>query len=530
MSEQIDLQELAITGDDAAVSFDAAERGHHQHPQSRRHRWFSRIVLPIGVVLGMLMLLVVSAGQQLLPSRNVTVVPVIMKRSASVPAGQVLFQAPGWIEPRPTPVNVPALAAGVVESLEVVDGQRLEAGQLIARLISIDAELAVRRAEATLALRKAEYQRSATEKEAAKQRFENPLHLHAKVADAESEYALAQSALSQLPSQISSAKATLEFAQKSLAAKQAAGQGVAGISKQRAEASLQEAEARLDELQNQQPILRSRSAAIKRKVTALEEQRRLLIDEKRQLAEAEANCQIAAALQDEAMVQLRQANLNLTRMNIAAPTAGRVLKLVASPGDRVMGIDATAEHRSSTIITMYDPTLLQVRVDVRLQDVQQVIPGQVVKVETAASQNAIDGFVLQTTSTANIQKNTLEVKVALVDPPASVTPEMLATATFLSANSATTQRLDEASAQCMYLPSHVLKNDQGGSFVWAVNANKRAVQKSVVIGRTTSDGFVEILSGLNPTDKVISGDTSDLVEQKIITIDWDTSQSRLVRN
>jgi hypothetical protein len=35
---------------------------------------------------------------------------------------------------------------------------------------------------------------------------------------------------------------------------------------------------------------------------------------------------------------------------------------------------------------------------------------------------------------------------------------------------------------------------------------------------------------LNPTDKVISGDTSDLVEQKIITIDWDTSQSRLVRN
>jgi multidrug efflux pump subunit AcrA (membrane-fusion protein) len=107
---------------------------------------------------------------------------------------------------------------------------------------------------------------------------------------------------------------------------------------------------------------------------------------------------------------------------------------------------------------------------------------------------------------------------------------MLATATFLSANSATTQRPDEASTQRMYLPSHVLKNDQGSSFVWAVNANKRAVQKSVEIGPTTSDGFVEILSGLNPTDKVISGDTSDLVEQKLITIHWDTSQSGLVRN
>ncbi len=36
------------------------------------------------------------------------------------------------------------------------------------------------------------------------------------------------------------------------------------------------------------------------------------------------------------------------------------------------------------------------------------------------------------TSSANIQKNTLEVKVELLDPPLTVGPEMLATATFLS--------------------------------------------------------------------------------------------------
>ncbi len=530
MSDEIDLQELAINGDDTASSLDVPGYGRNRHRPMRRRRWFSRIVLPLSVILGMLLLLAVSAGQQLLPSRSVSVVPVIVKRSTAVPAGQILFQAPGWIEPRPTAVNVPALAAGVVESLEVVDGQTIEAGQVIARLISIDAELAVRKAEATLDLRKAEYQRSMSENEAAKQRLENPLHLHANVADAESEHALAEAALSQLPSQIRSAKATLEFAQQSLAAKQAAGQGVPGISKQRAEASLQEAAARLEELQNQQPILLSRSSAMKRKLAALQEQRRLLIDEKRQLAEADANCQIAAALRDEAEVQLEQANLQLARMNIEAPKAGRVLKLVASPGDRVMGIDATAEHRSSTIIQMYDPTQLQVRVDVRLEDVRQVVPGQSVKVETAASQETIAGFVLQTTSTANVQKNTLEVKVALRDPPTSVTPEMLATATFLSASSATPQSSQEESPQRMYLPNQVLHNDQGSSYVWSVNSSNRAVKTSVEIGIETSDGLVEILSGLNPTDKVISGDTDKLVDQQSVTIRWDTSETALVRN
>ncbi len=82
----------------------------------------------------------------------------------------------------------------------------------------------------------------------------------------------------------------------------------------------------------------------------------------------------------------------------------------------------------------------------------------------------------------------------------------------------------------MYLPNQVLHNDQGSSYVWSVNSSNRAVKTSVEIGIETSDGLVEILSGLNPTDKVISGDTDKLVDQQSVTIRWDTSETALVRN
>jgi hypothetical protein len=81
---------------------------------------------------------------------------------------------------------------------------------------------------------------------------------------------------------------------------------------------------------------------------------------------------------------------------------------------------------------MYEPSRLQVRADVRLEDVSRVIPGAPVEIETAAVQGVVKGRVLQSTSTANVQKNTLEVKVELLDPPEALSPEMLVKASFLA--------------------------------------------------------------------------------------------------
>ena len=147
---QLDLSQLAL---DRSPSESTTK-------QPRPRRWLLRYVLPIGILLGFIALLGVTVGRQLLPQQPVTIVPVIVKRGEVQPAGTTLFQAAGWIEPRPTSVNVAALAPGVIEALLVVEGQQVAKGEPIARLIAIDAELAVEQATAKLAIREGELQRA----------------------------------------------------------------------------------------------------------------------------------------------------------------------------------------------------------------------------------------------------------------------------------------------------------------------------------------------------------------------------------
>src|SRR5262249_36019904 len=115
------------------------------------------------------------------------------------------------------------------------------------------------------------------------------------------------------------------------------------------------------------------------------------------------------------------------------PVAGRVLSLIARPGMRLTGLNPGSLHDSSTLLTLYDPQQLQVRVDVRLDDVARVQPGQKGKVEAAALPGRPpDGAVLLAASQTDIQKNPVPVKVAISAPPATLKPEMLSQVTFLA--------------------------------------------------------------------------------------------------
>src|SRR5205823_9016957 len=100
-------------------------------------------------------------------------------------------------------------------------------------------------------------------------------------------------------------------------------------------------------------------------------------------------------------------------------------------GSRLMGLATGTHQDASTVVTLYDPASLQVRADVRLEDVPRVVPGQRVRIETPATA-PMAGEVLFATSQADIQKNTLQVKVAVTDPPPALRPDMLVQATFLA--------------------------------------------------------------------------------------------------
>ncbi|WP_236621346.1 efflux RND transporter periplasmic adaptor subunit [Rhodopirellula sallentina] len=451
---------------------------------------------------------------------SVTVVPVVSKRAVIQKAGTALFQAPGWVEPRPTAIRVAALTQGVIEELLVVEGQQVRKGEPIAMLISIDAELKVEQAENLLAIREGELKRARAELDAARVRRDNPVHLEVQLSDARSMLAKAQTELAKLPYLIEASEANLAFARSSMEGKQSAKGAVPGRVIARAESDYAAAEATLRELQQRRPNLQREVDALKDKEAALQRQLKLLVEETRQLEEAEAKVQSAKALCEEARLQVRLAELALDRNIVRAPMNGRVLRLVASPGTHVAGGGTAPGQGSSTVVEMYDPERLQVRVDVRLEDVPMVIPGQPVEIETASSKAKLQGRVLQSTSSANVQKNTLEVKVELMRPPSTVSPEMLVTATFMSPEVQTSGKETQQSER-LFAPKQVIESDDAGSYVWIVDSEGRSQKRQVILGGESNEGLIEVESGLRVTEKIVVDRSEPLTDGKPVLIRGD---------
>ncbi len=129
MSAEVDIKQLAIVRETSATT----------KRLGRRHV-LSRYVIPGALVTGFVMLFVWALRNSIWPPQPVSVVPVLATQSSGQSEGTPLFQAAGWIEPRPTPIRVAALAPGVVERLLVVEDQAVKAGEPIAELVKQDAQ------------------------------------------------------------------------------------------------------------------------------------------------------------------------------------------------------------------------------------------------------------------------------------------------------------------------------------------------------------------------------------------------------
>jgi RND family efflux transporter MFP subunit len=434
------------------------------------------------------------------------------------PEGTPLFQAAGWIEPRPTPITAGALTEGVVEQLLVVAGQAVEAGVPIARLIDVDAKLALREAKAQLDLRHAELESAEVHLTAARLKADQPVHLEVELADAKSQLAKIESSLAQLPYLVKSAEAREQYARQNLEGKQSTGGATSVRAVQQATSELAIAEAEAAELRQRKTLLEQEAAALRSKVDALSTRLTLLVDESRDVQDATAKQRAALARVDAATVTVEKAQLALDRTIVRAPITGRVLSVVAQPGMRVMGLESVAHQSSSTVATLYDPKMLQVRADVRLEDVPRVETSQRVEIRTASSQETILGTVLTPTSQANIQKNTLEVKVAIDDPPATIRPEMLVTATFMASPRPPSQAVDSLARQRLLIPRQLVHESDGAPFVWIVDTERTASRASVSLGRALAGELVEVLDGLKPTDKIIASGHESLSPGRRVTI------------
>ena len=103
MNSAVDLRQLAV------------ERSYKPDMAPRRGAWLTRWVLPLAIILAFGAIVLWTAREQWLPAKPVTITAVVMTKAEIREAGATLFQAAGWIEPRPTAVVCSALVEGVVD-------------------------------------------------------------------------------------------------------------------------------------------------------------------------------------------------------------------------------------------------------------------------------------------------------------------------------------------------------------------------------------------------------------------------------
>lgn len=505
----VDISQLAVNRDERKTTNSAP----------RRRGWLTRIVFPILLLTAFVGLLGWAAKDSILPSKPVTIVPVVVARAEVHQADTPLFQAAGWIEPRPVSTVVTSLTEGVVEELYVVAGQSVVKGEVIARLIAIDSRIALDEARAELRLREAEMSAATAELESADLAFDNPIQMQADLAQAEATLSQVEAELQGIPSAIQAAQTQYELATETLAKKEQAGGAVAGRVLREAKSQLAGISATLQSLEIQQPELKQQRDALSRRRNAMAERLELRLEQKRRVADSRSSLNVATARRDQASLAVESAELRMSRLAIKSPMNGRVLSVLTSPGRRVNGLNPNSEQGASAVATLYDPLMLQVRVDVRLEDVPQVQLGQSARIETASAPGEILGEVIAVTSQADIQKNTLQVKVAIIDPPDNVRPEMLAQVVFLAPKSKEAPKSESEDRLRILAPRQLVEGGEDRAQVWVVDSStKTARRQTVTIGRAGTDELVEISDGLSPTDKLISGGRETLTDGARISI------------
>jgi HlyD family secretion protein len=425
-----------------------------QTPLRRLPAW----VIPLAIVAGFALLFLALFRDRLLPAPGVKVALVLATLSdasaSPVPtenpaSGGMLFQASGWIEPDPLPIKATSLIDGVVETVHTLEGQSVKKGEPLATLIADDARLSLATAEQNHRTRQSS----------------RDTHL-----------------------------AAIDSAQKKLEGAQASAKS--------AETLRDEASDRLARFEKLSPGAFPEQEIVSARLRVAREDAQLQVAT---AAAAEEEAEIKR-LQMETMVreneiraaeiEVDKAKLALDRTVIPSPTDGRVLRLLAAPGQKKMLQDNDIE--SSTIAILYQPGKLQVRVDVPLADAAGLQIGQAARIRCSFLPDRIfAGTVTRITGEADLQRNTLQAKVSITNPVDQLRPEMLCRVEFVAAT-------NSANATAAAIDTWIPESAANDNNAWICDPESKRVSRREIKRTTeTREGFLRVSEGLRPGEWVV---------------------------
>ncbi len=203
---------------------------------------------------------------------------------------------------------------------------------------------------------------------------------------------------------------------------------------------------------------------------------------------AEADAHASRARVDRLRVVLRDAI-------VRAPFSGVVVAKNVELGEVVapLSLDGQSSDETGSIATIADLRTLEVEADVNESNLGKLTDGQPAVIEVDAYEGrSWRGKLRQIVPVADRAKGIVQVKIAFVDPPDKLLPEMSASVSFLEQPRSESELVEPAK---LWIPESALGGAGRGEV--AVVTKGDVVELRRVEKGEVRNGLVEIVSGLN---------------------------------
>jgi HlyD family secretion protein len=262
---------------------------------------------------------------------------------------------------------------------------------------------------------------------------------------------------------------------------------------------------------------------------------------------------------ERARAALKQARDDLSKTTIYAPMSGTISDLNKEEGEIAIG----SQFQPDVILVIADLSQMEAQVNVDENDIVSIAVGQEAEIEVdALPDQVLKGTVSEIANTANSagagsadQKTEFEIKIAITTPPVTLRPGMTATAGIFTKTNASALSVP---IQCVAVrtPDQLAGKDKkpakakakGTAVAEAAAATgdytadkdgfveivfclegAKAVARQVKTG-IQSDELIEVLSGLNDGDTVVTGSyraiSKDLVNGAVVKVNNDVKPEK----
>ena len=200
-------------------------------------------------------------------------------------------------------------------------------------------------------------------------------------------------------------------------------------------------------------------------------------------------------------------------MQILAPFSGVVVYKAAQPGEMISPVSAGGGFTNTGICTIVDMDSLEVEVDVNEAFINRVKPGQpVITNLNAYPKWDIPSEVIAIIPTADRNKATVKVRIALLEKDERVLPDMGSRVSFLRKVDNTNQEIQK---EGVMIPLAAVADIDGSSLVQVVDGNSVQIMQIEVAEETAN--YARVIKGLESGMKVIARFDNELENnQKVI--------------